>query len=370
MLLWIIFAGVTAAVLAAILMPLARASGRTMRDDAAFDLAVYRDQLTELEREKEAGLIPPAEADRARNEIGRRLLKTDRDQVVKLSQSSSTLPQMALIATALAVPIFVLGFYALRGSPHLPGVPHAERLANAEANRDLQALIAKAETHLAANPRDAAGWRALAPAYRSLGRYDLAARAYAQALTYGKPEASLYADLGEVMVMAGQGLVSRAAADSFGSALKLDAKNAKARYFAALAMFQEGKTDTALKEWQAMLDEAPADAPWVSLVERQIAAAKITAIAPKLDGEEIAAIEGATEEEKSRMIRSMVDGLAQRLEQDGGDLEGWLRLARARMVMGEPAQAKHALDRAGEIFKADAGAMSRIEGLRRSLRVQ
>jgi cytochrome c-type biogenesis protein CcmH len=370
MLLWIIFASLTAAVLAAILMPLVRAPGRRMGSEAAFDLAVYRDQLTELEREKEAGLIPPAEADRARNEIGRRLLKMDREQLVKLTDASSALPRMVLIATALAVPIFVVGFYALRGSPHLPGVPHAERLANAEANRDLEALIAKVETHLAANPRDAAGWRALAPAYRSLGRYDLAARAYAQALTYGNPEASLYADLGEVMVMAGQGLVSQAAAETFASALKLDAKNPKARYFAALAMFQEGKTDAALKEWQAMLNEAPADAPWANLVERQIAAAKITSIAPKLRGEDIAAIAGATEEEKSRMIRSMVDGLAQRLAQDGSDLEGWLRLARARMVMGEPAEAKHALDRAGEIFRADAGAVSRIEELRRSLRVQ
>jgi len=370
MLLWIIFAGLTAAVLAAVLLPLARSSGRTMRDDAAFDLAVYRDQLTELEREKEAGLIPPAEADRARNEIGRRLLKTDRERVFKLTDASSALPRIALLATLLALPIFVAGFYALRGSPHLPGVPHAERLAKAEANQDLEALIAKVETHLAANPRDAAGWRALAPAYRSLGRYDLAARAYAQALTYGKPEAALYADLGEVMVMAGQGLVSTAAADTFGSALKLDAKNPKARYFAALAMYQEGKIDAALGEWQAMLDEAPADAPWARLVERQIAAAKITAIAPKLGGKDVAAIEGASQEERSRMIRSMVDGLAQRLEQDGSDLDGWLRLARARMVMGEPDEAKDALDRAGAIFKADAGAMSRIEELRRSLRVR
>jgi cytochrome c-type biogenesis protein CcmH len=360
---------VTVAVLAAVLLPLARAPARTNGDDAAFDLAVYRDQLRELEHEKALGLIPSAEAGHARNEIARRLLKADREHLRVLAATSSNLPRAALFATVIAVPIFVVSFYALRGSPHLAGVPHAVRLANAEANQDLEALIAKVEAHLAANPGDAAGWRALAPAYRSQGRYDLAARAYAQALSYGRPDASLYADLGEVMVMGGQGLVTKAAADFFNRALSLDVKNPKARYFAALAMFQEGKIEEAVAQWQAMLNEAPADAPWASLVENRLATARMAAIAPKLSEQQLASVEGSSELERSRMIRSMVDGLAQRLEQDGSDLEGWLRLARARMVMGEPAKAKSALDRAGEIFKADLKAMSRIEEMRRSLRV-
>ncbi len=78
-------------------------------------------------------------------------------------------------------------FYLLRGSPRLPGLPFAERIANAESNRDLDALISKVERHLAQNPSDAAGWRVLAPAYRALGRYEAAASAYAEALRMASP---------------------------------------------------------------------------------------------------------------------------------------------------------------------------------------
>jgi cytochrome c-type biogenesis protein CcmH len=270
----------------------------------------------------------------------------------------------------LAIPLFTVSFYAVRGSPGLPGVAHAERLANAEANRDMAALIAKVEAHLADRPDDAAGWRALAPAYRALGRYDAAARAYAQALTYGKPEAGLLADLGEVLVMGSKGLVTQAAAESFAAALKLDAKNLKARYFHALALFQEGRIDAAVAQWQGVLNNSPADAPWRTLVESEIANAKLRAISPELSPQQLAAAEAMSEQQRTSMISNMVDGLAARLLRDGGDLEGWLKLARARIVMGEPDKAKDALNRAGEIFKADSAAMARIGELRRSLSLQ
>jgi cytochrome c-type biogenesis protein CcmH len=370
MLLWVIFAFLTAAVLAVILRPLLRANQHVPADDRGFDRAIYRDQLAELQREKKEGLIPVAEAEAAHDEIGRRLLKTDRHDTLSLNIASPALRRGSVIATLLAIPLFVLGFYAVRGSPGLPGLPHAERLANAETNRDMAALIAKVEAHLADHPGDAAGWRALAPAYRSLARYDAAARAYAQALTYGKPEAALLADLGEVLVMGSEGRVTKAAAESFDAALKLDAKNPKARYFHALALFQEGKVDAAVGQWHAMLKDSPADVPWRALVEAEIAGAKLRAVAPELSSQQLAAPDGMTEQQRTSMIGNMVDGLAARLARDGSDLEGWMRLARARMIMGEPDNAKDALDRAHEIFKADGAAITRIEELRKSLSLQ
>jgi cytochrome c-type biogenesis protein CcmH len=366
MLLWLIFALLTALVLAVVLRPLVRTRASGATDDSVFDRAVYQDQLSELEREQEEGIVPRAEAQAARAEIARRLLAADRGDTA-LPETSPVLRRASLLITVLSVPLFALGVYALRGSPNLAGVPHAQRLANAEINRDLEALIAKVEAHLAEHPADAQGWRVLAPAYRSLQRYDAAARAYERALSYGKPEAALLADLGEVLVMASQGLVTKAAAESFAAAVKLDPKHPKARYFQALAMWQEGKADAALKAWRAMVAEAPAGAPWRMLVESQIARADLQAVAPNLGQPELAAAEGMTGPERTRMIRAMVEGLAKKLEQDGADLDGWLRLARARMVMGEPEGANHALDRASEIFRTDHGAIARIEELRKSL---
>jgi cytochrome c-type biogenesis protein CcmH len=346
MLLWIIFSGLTAVLLAFILRPLAQGATSASADDAAFDMAVYRDQLAELERETEEGLIPPREAETARTEIARRLLKAD-DKAHERASSRASLRSLALVASIIAVPLFTLSFYLLRGSPQLPGVPLAERLANAESNRDLEALVAKVEAHLAQNPSDAQGWRALAPAYRALGRYEDSARAYAEALRMGKSDASLYADMGEVLAMGSQGLVTKAASDAFDEALKLDAKHPKAHYYRGLARLQEGKPQEALNIWRAMLEDAPEGAPWRALVEKEIARS------------------GGTEQ--SRMIASMVDGLAQRLARDGSDLDGWLKLARARLVLGEPDKAQDALDRASALFAGNAQALARIEELRQEI---
>jgi cytochrome c-type biogenesis protein CcmH len=185
MLLWIVFAGLTALLLGIVLRPLAQGALTASADDRIFDKAVYRDQLSELARETEEGMIPPSEAEAARTEIARRLLKADAKGDER-SSSSASLRNSALMASIIAVPLFTLTFYVLRGSPELPAVPLAARLANAESNRDLEALIAKVEAHLAQNPLDPEGWRAIAPAYRALGRYEDSARAYARALEIGK----------------------------------------------------------------------------------------------------------------------------------------------------------------------------------------
>src|SRR5215211_7616040 len=192
MLLWIIFAVLTAGLLAVILQPLA-SPARPEQEEAA--LAVYRDQLAELDREEIAGLIAPAEAESARSEITRRLLKAAAGSKAASAGNASRLGRQALMASLVLIPALAVTFYLARGSPGLPGLPYAERMANAEANRDIDALIAKVERHLAQNPQDAAGWRVLAPAYRALGRYDAAANAFGQALAYGKPDADLLTDL-------------------------------------------------------------------------------------------------------------------------------------------------------------------------------
>jgi cytochrome c-type biogenesis protein CcmH len=365
MLLWIVFACLTALLLLWLLRPLARSLGNPA-DDAAFDQAVYRDQLAELEREKQEGLIPAAEASAARTEIARRLLRAY-DAEAPSAAPSPSLRRHIVLATLLALPLFVFGIYALRGSPDIPGVPRAERLANAETNRDMEALIAKVASHLAEHPNDAEGWRVLAPAYRSLRRYDAAARAYVQALAHGKPETALFADLGEVLVMGSEGLVTKEALESFDNALKLDSKNPKARYYKGLASLQEDKREDALAQWRAMLRDAPADAPWRPLVQSRINDMMIAAAMPNLGKDQLAAAAAMNDEERARMIRGMVDGLAQRLAQNGDDLEGWLRLARARLVLGEPQKAREALDRARELFKKDDAALARIEEMRRTL---
>ncbi|MGE0214086.1 MAG: c-type cytochrome biogenesis protein CcmI, partial [Parvibaculaceae bacterium] len=327
--------------------------------------AVYRDQLAELERDQARGVLSAADAEAARNVVARRLLKAEGTAEAGAPASVSG-RRPVFLASAALVPIIAMSLYLAVGRPDLPDLPRSERLAHAVENNDFPAMIAQVEAHLAQNPNDAEGWVVLAPAYRRLGRYAEAADAYARAASLAPPNAKLQTELGETLVLANEGLVVAEARKAFESALKLDGQDMKARFYRALAAKQEGKREEALKGFQDMLAEGPKDAPWRSAVEKQVASLA-GPVAPALSDEQMAAGEGMSAEARQTMIRGMVDGLATRLKQNGKDLDGWLRLARARVVLGEKPAAAAALAEAEAQFKGDEASLARIADARRSL---
>jgi len=224
MMIWLIFAGMTAAVVAVLLVPFTRKLSGSLNSDAEFDRAVYRDQLQELERDQGRGLIGAAEADAARNEISRRLLQVAKPKAVVLGSKYSLL-------AVLLVPLIALPIYAKYGSPRFPDVPLQERLKGAIANQDFEALVATVEAHLAQAPNDIEGWKVLAPAYKREQRWGDAADAYANILQLAPPTSETIADYGEMLVFANEGMVTNDAEQAFAEALKLDAKNPRAKFY-------------------------------------------------------------------------------------------------------------------------------------------
>ncbi|RWH65383.1 c-type cytochrome biogenesis protein CcmI, partial [Mesorhizobium sp.] len=205
MLFWVIAAILTLGASLAVLLPLA---GGTKAASTAgdHDLEVYRDQLSELDRDMARGLIQPGEAEEARAEIGRRILRLGSH-----SQASARAPRPAraakLVATAavLAVPLVSWGLYGSLGSPDLPSQPLAERLAKNPAESSVDELVARAEAHLAANPSDGKGWDVLAPVYLRLQRYADAVTAYRNAIRLDGDSAVRQAGLGEAIANAAGG---------------------------------------------------------------------------------------------------------------------------------------------------------------------
>lgn len=368
MLLWITFATMTAAALGALLWPLYR---RGPPEPASRDaeLAVYRDQLAEIDRDAARGLIATEEAQATRNEVSRRMLAAaDPKKAAEPGRSPPGARRAALVSALVGIPVVALSTYLAFGRPDLPGMPRSERLATAVERTDFAAMVAQVEAHLAANPRDAQGWLVLAPTYRSMGRYDEAAEAFARALEIVPATPDLLTDFGEALVLTDDGLVSATARDAFEQALALDSGHAKALFYRALADRQDGKHAQALATWRTMLEDAPPDAPWRPAVERQMASLeREQSGAPRLSAEDIAKAEDLAGDDRQAMIRSMVDGLARRLEQEGDDLQGWLRLARARMVLGEPDAAVAALRTAEHHFSDDPDALGRIAETRNAL---
>lgn len=268
----------------------------------------------------------------------------------------------------ISIPLVSVSAYAVLGNPNLPGVPRAERLANVVANDDFVAMVAQVEAHLADDPRDAQGWLVLANAHRGMDRYAEAAEAFGRLLQLVPPTAPLLTDHGEALVASSDGMIAEEARQTFVEALAIDGGSMKARFYLALADRQEGREEEARRAWRAMLAEGPADAPWRGAVERQIASLETkSSAAPRLGEDEIARAEGMVPEDRRKLIGGMVEGLARRLEHNGKDLQGWLRLARARLVLGETQAAAAALRSAEVHFNDDQGSLALIEETRKAL---
>jgi cytochrome c-type biogenesis protein CcmH len=175
------------------------------------------------------------------------------------------------------------------------------------------------------------------------------------------------ADYGEALVLANSGVVSAAAHDLFKEALGQDPKLPKARFYAALALKQEGKTAEAKAAFDVFLSETPPDAPWRAMLEAEMR--ELASTPPEIDPAAMEAAANMSAEDRQAMIRSMVDGLEEKLKANGKDLDGWLRLIRARGVLGDTEKATLAVQSAKDQFKDDPQALARLEGLAKEMNI-
>jgi cytochrome c-type biogenesis protein CcmH len=362
MTLWFVFALMTVAAIFAVLWPLGRSS-RT--SSGGSETAVYKDQLAEIERDLAAGLIAAPEAEAARVEIGRRLLAAAGSEAVPAGTSNLKWRRAAAMLALVGLPLVAIGVYAALGSPKLQDFPLAERSRAPDMAQSLENLVAQVEQHLEKNPTDGRGWTVLAPVLLRLGRYDDAVRAYRNALAYNGDSAERRSDLGEALSAAAGGVVTAEAKAEFERAQALNAAEPKANYFLGLAAEQDGRKDDAAAIWRALLAKAPADAPWRPLVQASLARVGGGSTAPVLSDETVAAAKDMSEGDRGAMVRGMVERLASRLKQNGDDVDGWLRLVRAYLVMGERDKARSALTDARQAVANDAERLRQLnEGLK------
>ncbi|MER8698291.1 c-type cytochrome biogenesis protein CcmI [Mesorhizobium sp. M1273] len=374
MLFWVIAALLTLGASLAVLLPLA---GGSKNASAAgdHDLEVYRDQLAELDRDMARGLIRPMEAEEARAEIARRILRLSN---AGHADETATQPTRStrLVATAavLLVPLVSWGLYGQLGSPDLPSQPLSERLAKNPADSSVDELIARAEAHLAANPSDGRGWDVLAPVYLRMQRYADAVTAYRNAIRLDGDSAARQAGLGEAIANAAGGIVSAEAQAAFEAALKLDPANPKAAFYLAMGMAQDGRIAEATAAWQKMLAALPQGSPWRGAVEQALAESAARSVASEAPAkgptaEDIDAASSMSPQDRQAMISTMVAGLDERLRQNPRDEEGWMQLVRSYAVLGKTDQARDALNRGIAVFGADSDQARKFTAFAASLGV-
>lgn len=356
MMFWLAALALTLVASLAVLLPLTR-KPVSNTPDSEHDLSVYRDQLTEVERDRERGALGHDEAEQARAEIARRIIRIDAASRGETRREGATASRLFISAAVLSVPLVSWGVYAAIGSPDLPSQPLAARLAKPPAEQTPEELIARAEQALAANPNDARGWSVLAPIYLRMERYGDAVTAFQNAIRLAGEDADKLSGLGEAMVLTAGGLITKDAEAVFRKALALDPKSAKARYFLALGQAQEGKTAEAAEIWRAIAADEPAGSPWRGAAEAALAQLQP---APGPTQEQAEAVAQLPQGEQLAMIEQMVSGLDEKLRSEPNDPDGWMRLVRAYHVLGKGDAASDALKRALAALGADSEAGRRI----------
>ncbi len=359
MLLWISLALMTGAAVLSVLWPLSRASAASEPDS---DVPFYKAQLAEIDRDRERGLLDAPEAEAARVESGRRLLRAAGAVAAPMDATSEPALRRRRAASALSlsvVPIVGLALYGGLGSPELTGRRAVEPPASTSsetAPSGLASALARVEDHLAANPNDVRGWDVIAPIYLRTGRFDDAARAFGQARRLGGDTAERLLGEGEALVSAAGGTVDAPARELFRRVIERDPASPPARYYLALGAEQAGDREGASAGYRALLAASKPDAAWVPLVRTRLA---------RLGGGPAVATlpDGAVTPE----IAAMVSGLDTRLARGGGSEAEWSRLIRSFAVLGRRDDARDRLGRARTALAGDPEAAPRLDTLAEEL---
>lgn len=397
---WILAAALTAITALAILSPLRRGRGGAA-PAAAYDLRVYRDQLAEVERDLDRGVIGPDDAQRLRAEIGRKVL--DADRRAALSAPATRGGRALWPAVALAAMLAgAVALYLREGVPGAPDMPLAERFAAADAayrdrpsqaeaeaaaparpapdlsqaDPEYLAMIDQLRDAVGRNPDDQQGLALLASNEMRLGNL-AAARAAQQRLVDlrgDQADAVQLMQLATLMVDAAGGVVTPEAEAVLRRALTLDPTQPQARYLQGVLLIQNGRPDRAFPLWRGLLDEGPEGAPWIAPIRAAIqdlawlagddeyrAPAPPAADLPGPDADALAAAEDLSPEDRARMIQDMVDRLQQRLATQGGSPEEWARLIAALAMLDQRDQATAILTEARQRFGSAPDALAPIE---------
>lgn len=252
-----IFAALLLAVVFAFLLPPLWLGLRRQgaADRKATNLAIFRDQLAELEREQAEGTLAEADFVQARGELQKRLLEEvdrsdDEEQPVSHAPTRKT-----AIALLLALPLLALAGYALLGNPR--GLDPSQTMAQPKMSPDqINAMVEKLAAKVAANPDDMQGWLMLARSYKVLGRYEEAIKAYARAEKEIAKDPDLLASYAETIAMAGgnQGLQGKPTA-LVEQALKLDPKHGHSLFLAGAGAMERGDRKAAIGYWEVLLPQ-------------------------------------------------------------------------------------------------------------------
>jgi cytochrome c-type biogenesis protein CcmH len=374
---WAMAAGLLGASALILLRALRRARGGAAFGAAAADARVYAAQLDEIARDVERGTLTEAEAAGLRAEVARRLLAAGRGAEDAAAPAASGPGPAAALLAVLAL-LGGAALYLWLGVPGLSDLPRAARIAATETARaarpaqaeaeaavpawvppadmpaETAALIARLREVVAARPDDAEGHALLARTEAQIGNFAAARAAQARLVVLKGAAATApdFAALARYAVAAAAGQVTAEAEAAALSALRLDPDDSLALFLAGVGEVQVGRADRAFAAWARLVATAPAGDPWRAEALRAMPALAAAAgqrwelppeppaPGPSLTDEALQGAAALAPDERSAMIRGMVEALAARLAEAGGPAADWARLIQSLGVLGETDRAR------------------------------
>ncbi|WP_306114974.1 MULTISPECIES: c-type cytochrome biogenesis protein CcmI [unclassified Roseovarius] len=361
---WIVLVFLALATAVALAVGFRRDPEALPRRDGA--IAILRDQLREIEADRDRGLINDDEATAAEVEVKRRILSVSRSEGQVVAHNSG---RWVIAVAALLVPLTAGMLYLQIGAPSIESQPFAERKAEQEQATQIADLTARLknrlESDVSGGPTE--GWVLLGQTYMRMRRYAEAVDAFARVIARDDADASVLSRYADALIAAENGIVTPQAERVIDQVMARDPANPAATFYKAQAMEQGGELTSARALLLEMLETADSFYPWMEIFVASVnrlgdqtgePPVSLTAFAPIPGGErgpsaaDVAAAEDMPEEDREAFIRSMVDGLAARLEEDSNDLDGWFRLIRAYAVLGEVEAAVAAREKALAVVNA------------------
>ncbi|MCF8467383.1 MAG: c-type cytochrome biogenesis protein CcmI [Sneathiella sp.] len=375
---WFVASLILLAALIVLGWPLFRSGGPAIsRSERGLD--VYRRQLGELDEEIARGALETREADSIQLEIKRRILRLGHQEKIS-SPVSGTRNWIVILAIIVIIPVASLGLYVDLGSPDEPSRPLPSRDIAAETaalqSENLAPLIKRLIDALREKPDNLDGWILLARTLTRMERYQEGAETYLKATVLAPEATDLYMGAGENYYFAADGTVTPDAEKAFEKALALSPKDPGARYYLALRDAQKGDEPGALKQWIALYEGSPADAPYMPVLTRRIkeTAAKTgsdlgdlfekkMAAIPRSgpNGEDIAAAANMSADDRQAMIGSMVQRLSDRMAETP-DYDGLMRLGQVYGTLAQYDKSAEAYARASALRPDDKLALAAEAG--------
>jgi cytochrome c-type biogenesis protein CcmH len=243
------------------------------------NIAVYRDQLSELEADLNNGIVSQEQYAQDKEEIERRLLEDTKTRKSEGKPVAAASARTTAYALGLGLPLVAVIFYLNVGSPKsiaepAPVASETSAAPQQPTQEQIQARVAALAERLKSNPSDAQGWTMLARSYGSMERYGEAVGAYAKATELSPKDANLWAEYAFATAMAGGRSLEGKPTEFIEHALSLDPNNAKALNLAATAAFQAKDYKKAIDYWQRVLKQVPAGSEAAQEIQAQIDEAK------------------------------------------------------------------------------------------------